>query len=31
MALHFMSDKELSRLEILRDLTSGLLPEEAHG
>lgn len=25
MALHFMSDRELSRLEVLRDLTSGRL------
>ena len=25
MALHFMSDKELTRLEILRDLASGRL------
>jgi hypothetical protein len=29
MALHFMSDKELSRLEILRDLTSGHLTTPA--
>ena len=25
MTLHFMSDKELSRVEILRDLTAGRL------
>ncbi len=25
MALHIMSDKELARLEVLRDLTSGRL------
>jgi len=29
MALHFMSDKELSRLEILRDLASGRLTTPA--
>jgi hypothetical protein len=29
MTLHFMSDKELSRLEILRDLGSGRLTETA--
>ena len=29
MALHFMSDKELSRVEILRDLTAGRLTEFA--
>ena len=29
MTLHFMSDKELSRLEILRDLGSGRLTTSA--
>lgn len=29
MTLHFMSDKELSRLEILRDFTSGRLTTPA--
>ena len=29
MTLHFMSDKELSRLEVLRDLTSGRLAAAA--
>ena len=29
MTLHFMSDKELSRLEILRDLGSGCLTTSA--
>ena len=29
MTLHFMSDKELSRLEVLRDLTSGRLTASA--
>ena len=29
MALHFMSDKELSRVEILRDLTAGRLTVSA--
>ena len=31
MALHFMSDKELSRVEILRDLTAGRLTVSAAG
>ena len=29
MTLHFISDKELSRLEVLRDLTSGRLTAAA--
>jgi hypothetical protein len=29
VALHFMSDKELSRVEILRDLTAGRLTVSA--
>ena len=31
MALHFMSDKELSRVEILRDLTAGRLTVSVAG